>query len=766
MRILLIEDEEVLANVLLQSLTKQNYVVDLAEDGEMGWEYTQVTNYSLILLDVGLPKLDGIRLCQRLRDSGCHTPILLMTAKDATSDRIRGLDAGADDYLIKPLDLGELQARIRALLRRGDAPRTPVLEMGGLCLDPRSCEVTYNQKLLQLTPKEYSLLELFLRNPARVFSRGDMIEHLWTFDDPPQEETVKSHIKGLRQKLKAVGAVDWIENVYGLGYRLNSAKITKQETQTSISPLPDADVQQQFNQALGKLWHQYQGLMLQRLEVLQQVSQAISDNQLTAELRQSGEKEAHKLAGVLGMFDQETGTEIARQIEQILSKNGDLLPKEKRELLQLIAELAQLLDVMVEKASNQAVTPITPEINPRLLLIDPDLQLASQLQQLAQPLGMGWQQMAKLEDVNQFLQTTSPDLVVLNLDEITLRSESLAFLSNLAKRTPPVPVLVLGTVDSLEDRVTVARCGARGFLVKPVTVAKIWQTALQILEQTRKLTVNILLVDDDPLVLAALPLMLEPWGMRVTTLADPLRFWDVLHSVAPDLLILDVDMPKISGIELCQAVRTDPQWQNLPIVFLTSHREIEIVQQVFAAGADDYVVKPVVGAELLARITHRLERNRLWQSLSTKDPVTGLANQSHSSRELQLLMTQVERFCLVLFRVRELHKINIQYGHEAGMQVLQRWSLWCESTFRSGEVMGYWGHGEFVVGISTLTKAEVSAHLSDLFTTLGQEIFTAPNGDDRFAAICDWAVVEYPHDALTIQSLYQTANRSLHRDGV
>ncbi|MBE8970735.1 response regulator transcription factor, partial [Nostocales cyanobacterium LEGE 12452] len=221
MRILLIEDEEILASVLLKSLTKQHYVVDVVQDGQMGWEYTQSTNYDLLLIDVGLPKLDGITLCQRLRSGGCFTPILLMTAKDGSRERIQGLDAGADDYLIKPLDLEELQARIRALIRRGDRPCTPILEVGSLRLDPSSCEVTYNNKLLELTAKEYSLLELFLRNPSRVFSRGDIIEHLWTFDDPPQEETVKSHIKYLRQKLKAAGAVDWIENVYGLGYRLN-----------------------------------------------------------------------------------------------------------------------------------------------------------------------------------------------------------------------------------------------------------------------------------------------------------------------------------------------------------------------------------------------------------------------------------------------------------------------------------------------------------------------------------------------------------------
>jgi DNA-binding response OmpR family regulator len=221
MRILLVEDDERIAIALSETLRDRQYLVDVATDGEAGWELIEVIPYDLILLDVMLPKLDGIGLCQRLRRARYMTPVLLLTARDTSNDKVIGLDAGADDYVVKPFDLAELTARIRALLRRGNVSLPPVLEWGQLCLDPNSCEVSYAGHRLHLTPKEYKILELFLRNSRRVLSRSAILDHLWSYEDPPGQEAVKVHIKDLRKKLKIVGAPpDFIETVYGLGYRL------------------------------------------------------------------------------------------------------------------------------------------------------------------------------------------------------------------------------------------------------------------------------------------------------------------------------------------------------------------------------------------------------------------------------------------------------------------------------------------------------------------------------------------------------------------
>jgi DNA-binding response OmpR family regulator len=199
MKVLVVEDDERIANAISEALTDQRYVVEVAHDGELGLTFAETDSFDLIILDLMLPRLDGISLC-----------------------RVLGLDVGADDYVVKPFDLPELLARIRALLRRGTVAHSSLLEWENLTLNPDECEVNYDGSALTLTPKEYAMLELFLRNGSRVLSRSAILERVWAYEDMPAEETVKVHLRSLRQKLKAAGApARFIENVYGLGYRLN-----------------------------------------------------------------------------------------------------------------------------------------------------------------------------------------------------------------------------------------------------------------------------------------------------------------------------------------------------------------------------------------------------------------------------------------------------------------------------------------------------------------------------------------------------------------
>ena len=221
MKLLLVEDDLSIAEMLKEVLIDNHYLVEVAHDGQTAIELVKAFSYDLLLLDVMLPKLDGISVCRTLRANGYLMPILMLTAKDTTKDRVTGLDAGADDYVTKPYHLQELLARIRALLRRGESSIAPIMEWEHLSLDPSNCQVTYQEKPLTLTPKEYRLMELFLRHGPNVLSRSIIIDNLWSCEETPQEDAVKAHIKRLRQKLKDAGACsDFIETVYGLGYRL------------------------------------------------------------------------------------------------------------------------------------------------------------------------------------------------------------------------------------------------------------------------------------------------------------------------------------------------------------------------------------------------------------------------------------------------------------------------------------------------------------------------------------------------------------------
>ncbi|MEO0489576.1 MAG: response regulator transcription factor [Cyanobacteria bacterium P01_A01_bin.123] len=222
MRILLVEDDPQLGEGLVEALTDEGYVVDWVKDGEMGWIQAIDLSYDLIVLDVMLPKINGIHLCQRLRDAGKRVPILMLTARDTNLDKVVGLDAGADDYMVKPFDLMELLARLRALLRRSTLGEGDTLLLWeSVKLDPATHEVFYDGAPLRLTPKEFSLLELFLRSGRRILSRSVLIDQCWSMEAPPDDETVKSHLKSLRQKLRKAGAPsDLIETVHGVGYRL------------------------------------------------------------------------------------------------------------------------------------------------------------------------------------------------------------------------------------------------------------------------------------------------------------------------------------------------------------------------------------------------------------------------------------------------------------------------------------------------------------------------------------------------------------------
>ncbi len=220
MRILVVEDEHKIAAFLQRGLVEEGYAVDLAYDGEEALDWYAVAPYDLIVLDVLLPKRSGITVCRVLRERGTHIPILMLTARDAIEDRIQGLDAGADDYLVKPFAFGELLARIRALLRREPTSKPLVLRVADLTLDPATHIVTRAGATIPLANKGYQILEYLLRNADRVSTRDMIGEHVWDYEFDRDSNVIDVHIRTLRRKLDEPYPVKLILTVRGVGYRL------------------------------------------------------------------------------------------------------------------------------------------------------------------------------------------------------------------------------------------------------------------------------------------------------------------------------------------------------------------------------------------------------------------------------------------------------------------------------------------------------------------------------------------------------------------
>jgi two-component system, OmpR family, response regulator len=222
MRVLVIEDEVRMARLIKRALEEEGHAVDIAGDGPDGlWMATEYP-YAAVVLDVMLPGFDGFELCRRLRAAGIWAPVLMLTARDQVGDRVRGLDAGADDYLVKPFSLLELSARLRALARRDDRRRPAVLAEGDLKLDPASKRAWRADTELQLSPKELSLLECFLRNPGTVLTRSQIIEAVWDFAYDGTSNVVDQYVNYLRRKVDIPFGRNDIETVRGIGYRLRA----------------------------------------------------------------------------------------------------------------------------------------------------------------------------------------------------------------------------------------------------------------------------------------------------------------------------------------------------------------------------------------------------------------------------------------------------------------------------------------------------------------------------------------------------------------
>ncbi len=829
MKILCVEDDEGLAKLLQRSLTKQHYRVELATDGQQGWEMIQASAYDLILLDWMLPNLTGIDFCQRLRarhylpsSPNQDTPVLLMTALDAVTNKVLGLDAGADDYVVKPFDLDEILARIRALLRRSQRTRSPLLQWGEICLHPSSCEVTYQGHPISLAAKEYELLELFLRNPNQIFSLDRLLFNLWATGGTPSEGAVRAHIKGLRQKLKQAGAEDPIDTLYKLGYRLKQRQDErppkdgpppKDETAPDIQiPAPVAaepvfatDVPSEPSPIPPEfldVWQECRQSYCDRLLIIQTAVTALEQGTLTPEQQQSATQEAHTLIGSLGSFGLDAASQLSRQVQQLLKRSDTLSPSELTQLSQLIAQLQTHLDspanphpspdsrpeiqsptepqpLAIPKEIKGAIAPPDSSPFPSLLIVDDDLPLAQMLAKEA--LSGGWQVKiaTTLQDAQRFLNESLVDTILLDIHLSDNTGNGLDFLAMVRHQSPDVPVVMLTADENFEERVEAARLGSRCFLQKPIAPAQVLAALTQVLQQSSRSNAHLLIVDDDPALLQFLSNLLQPCGYFITTLSQPQQFWQTLEQTAPDLLILDVELctppaepssndalvSPLSGIELCQVIRSDLRWNRVPVLFLSVHADIETVQRSFAAGADDFLSKPVVALDLLTRIKTRLEQRKLWQA-NDLDELTGVSLRRKALLDLTRLMRLAQRqkqpLSLAILDLDHFKQVNDQYGHAAGDQVLRYLGQLLHQLVRQEDVVGRWGGEEFIVGMYGISKQDGVRRLEEVLNRLHQFIFQDHSGQP-FQVTFSAGVAQLPDDGSDLQRLYCLADKALYR---
>ena len=646
MKILLVEDDDALIKVLTRNLATHHYVVDTVKDGEMGWTYGSTFEYDLILLDIMLPKLDGISLCKRFRTEGYITPIMLLTGQDTSTAKVQGLDAGADDYVVKPFDPIELIARIRALLRRGSTNPFPLLTWGDLLMNPSTCEVTYNGRPLNLTTMEYDLLELLLRDCQHVFSSEELLDRLWSSEEFPSQATVRSHIRRVRHKLVAAGASpDFISTMHGRGYYLKALG-TENSTARSSTPavnnpagsleiaasietfsespkISSLDSQQQYLAFLNETWKTTKPKSLEQMNILLQVVRDLQADRLKPPQQAQAQQVAHKLAGTLGIFGLTKTMHIARQLEYWLGGREPLQPKHAPLMKTLVMALQQEIDYTTVIQMSQ----IPNGQSPLLLVVSSDTELNQSLEAVATIRGIRIE-IAALPDVTQALLTTEsvfdrlsqhPDVILLRLTSTSSELDTSQIsnfwetLQTFAHRYPDLPIVVIGDRGELGDRLEVMRRGGKLFLPAPIPPEQVIDAAVNLLRGTEKAN-KVMILDDDQNWLRTLPTLLKPWGFKVTTLADPQQFWTVLQAVTPDALVLDVNMPQINGFELCQILRSDPHWQLLPVLFLSVLTDSSSQNKAFTVGADDYLFKPVMGGELANRILRRLQRVKAWVS--------------------------------------------------------------------------------------------------------------------------------------------------------
>jgi len=510
-------------------------------------------------------------------------------------------------------------------------------------------------------------------------------------------------------------------------------------------------------------WERSRDQTVSRIETLEEAVSAVLDERLDEELRGRAERDAHKLTGSLGMFGFPRGSELARELERAFQ--APTLAEAPR-LAELVLALSE--EIESEPATSETTGASAGELDtsPMVLLVSPDPDLIERLTLEAVAKGLRPRSAASVATARELVATESPDAAVLDVSFADGGDEGgLALIASLAGSVPAVPVVALTGSEALVDRVEVARRGGRGFVQRDRPASQVMEAVSETLESRDRATAKVLAVDDDPAISEVLKALLEPRGLAITTLNDPLLFWEALSEVDPDLLVLDLDMPELNGIDLCRAVRTDQRFGQVPVLFLTGHTDAASVHQIFEAGADDYVSKPIAGPELTARIVNRLERAGHLRALAERDFLTGVSTRHKATVEIENFLTMSQRYgqpvSLALLDLDGFKQVNDRLGHAAGDAALRRLAELLAETFRGEDAVGRWGGEEFVVGMYGMARDDGVQRIAEVLERFRQEMFQGRDGASAHVTFSA-GVAEHPRDGEDLHGLLQAADDALY----
>lgn len=482
--------------------------------------------------------------------------------------------------------------------------------------------------------------------------------------------------------------------------------------QATASP-PAASDEAQVGQAIRALWDRFKDVNLNRVTSIEDAAMALLERRLDDDLRATAQREAHKLAGGVGSFGFGRASELAREAEHLLERTT--APVDGLRL----AELAVSLRTELNGTPSPIALPATPVIQqPLLLILSTDADWADRLAAEAVAQGLRAETRAPGDaDVPALAASAAVALIEIG-DGSGASSVSLAQLDQLRAGGDDPVIVAIADSGGFDLRLAAARQGVRTVLTRPVSAPTVISTARQLSEPVAALDASVLALDDDPQVLTVLSTELGGAGFDVTAMSSPWELWSTLERRRPDLLILDLDMPGVSGIDLCRVVRGDPRWSTVPVLFLTANTSQACVDALFAAGADDYVSKPLRAPELLTRVVNRLERIRALRATADRDVLTGLPTHQAAGEHIGRLMHLAERhgqpLSVALLSIDDLQVVNDTAGLSVGDDVLRQLSRRLQLSIGGEDVVTRWRGDQFLVVRYGSTREQTVEHLSAL----------------------------------------------------